>query len=346
MARGRKPSRNCVLNSRARRVRTGRPSGGRALRTLGVECYCILPDGSEWGWQAKYFHTLGPSQWQQLDSSVKTAIKKHPSLVRYFVCVPYDRPDARISGQKSAMERWDGHVEKWKSWAQERKMNVEFVWWGSSELWNLLSGSEHIGRLYFWFGKRRFDEAWFQARFNEARDTAGPRYTPEIHVDLPIAHDLATFGRSESLFHKISSFARRIRRELGYVTGPNSSEEEVRLDDLPQAGHALVKGLSAVKPMPIGTLPFSSITDAVRKVEKKAAEIEKTLSEKIYSSSAQSAEDENRAAYQRRIHPFVQQRERIHRLQSELRQAYDILSNADKIASSWVVRCFEIGWAG
>src|SRR5437879_3292513 len=37
----------------------------------GVECYAILGDGSEWGWQAKYFDALGGSQWSQLDDSVK-----------------------------------------------------------------------------------------------------------------------------------------------------------------------------------------------------------------------------------------------------------------------------------
>ena len=61
----------------------------------GVECFCRLIDGGEWGWQAKYFDTLGPSQWSQLDDSVKTVLGKHPALVCYYVCVPLDRADAR-----------------------------------------------------------------------------------------------------------------------------------------------------------------------------------------------------------------------------------------------------------
>ena len=70
-------------------VRKGSPDAG-------VECFAILSDGGEWGWQAKYFDSLGESQWLQLDKSVKTAIEKHPRLVRYHVCVPLDRPDARL----------------------------------------------------------------------------------------------------------------------------------------------------------------------------------------------------------------------------------------------------------
>src|ERR1700730_809241 len=97
----------------------------------GVECYAVLGDRGEWGWQAKYFDTLGDSQWSQIDDSVKQALQKHPKLVRYFICVPLDRADARVGGRRSAKERWDDHIAKWASWASEHNMSVEFVYWGS-----------------------------------------------------------------------------------------------------------------------------------------------------------------------------------------------------------------------
>ncbi|MBY4890729.1 hypothetical protein K5Y32_22645 [Pantoea sp. DY-15] len=49
----------------------------------GVECYWVLKDGSEYGWQAKYFTgALTDSQWGQVNESVITALKKHPRLTR------------------------------------------------------------------------------------------------------------------------------------------------------------------------------------------------------------------------------------------------------------------------
>ena len=140
---------------------------------------------SEWGWQSKYFDVLGDSQWSQIDDSIKTALKKHPKLVRYFVCVPVDRADARIEGRRSAKQRWDNHLAKWRGWASDRGMTVEFIYWGSHELLEQLARPEHIGRVGFWFDVRRFDAAWFRARLNEAVLSAGPRYSPEVHVDLP-----------------------------------------------------------------------------------------------------------------------------------------------------------------
>ena len=89
---------------RARFIRKGDPDAG-------VECYAIYENGSEHGWQAKYFFTLEDVQWRQIDHSVRTAIQKHPLLERYVICLPMDLPDARITGQKSALEKWDANVE-------------------------------------------------------------------------------------------------------------------------------------------------------------------------------------------------------------------------------------------
>ena len=56
-------------------ARAEAPAGARFVRKgtpdAGVECYAVLADGTEWGWQSKYFDTVGDSQWKQLDESVE-----------------------------------------------------------------------------------------------------------------------------------------------------------------------------------------------------------------------------------------------------------------------------------
>ena len=121
----------------------------------GVECFSVVPNGDEWGWQAKFFTSaLSAQQWAQLDDSVKTALQKHHALARYYVCVPWDRSDGRSEGSTTAMQQWHDHVAKWRRWASDRDMDVEFIWWGSSELLARLSGEEHAGRILFWFNDR------------------------------------------------------------------------------------------------------------------------------------------------------------------------------------------------
>jgi len=199
----------------AQLARAERPAGSRFERKgtpdAGVECYAVLADGTEWAWQAKYFDSLGTSQWGQLDESVKTALTKHPRLRRYIVCVPLDRPDARKPGEQSAKGKWDERVAKWDGWAAERGMTVQFEYWGSSELLECLAQPQRAGLVRFWFDVRAFDMTWFTARVDEAVDAAGPRYTPEVHVGLPIAAEFDAFGRTLAFFNRLKGTARDIR---------------------------------------------------------------------------------------------------------------------------------------
>lgn len=190
------------------------PAGAEFVRKgspdSGVECLWRFEDGREWGWQAKFFReALGEAQLKQLDRSVKTALDAHPSLVRYVVCVPRDRADSRRAGVTTEMQRWESRVAKWNRWASERQMAIEFVWWGSFELLHRLSHEDQAGRVQFWFGGvGRFSEQWFDKKLERAVNAAGPRYTPEIHVDVPLAQDFGLFGRlepAEAAVHRLAN---------------------------------------------------------------------------------------------------------------------------------------------
>ena len=172
----------------------------------GVECYRLLSNGDEWGWQAKFFlHPPKAGEWQQVDDSVKTALEKHPSLARYYICLPIDRADPRIPDQQWFMDKWKEHVEKWRSWASEKQMSVEFEYWGEHEISTRLSLEEHRGRYFFWFEKDSFSQKWFDGHIAETIADAGPRYTPELNVDLPIARLFAGLGLAPQFFAKMQS---------------------------------------------------------------------------------------------------------------------------------------------
>ena len=256
---------------RARFISLGAPDAG-------VECYCVLDDNSEWGWQAKYFiSTLTNAQWKQIDDSIEKALDKHPHLVRYFICVPRDRSDPRKPNQKWEMDRWNDHVGKWQGWAQDRGMNVAFVWWGSSELLERLSQNEHIGRRFFWFGQRGFDQDWFRLRLEEAVAAAGPRYTPEVHIDLPIVKDMERFSRSSFLFEEVKFLAIGIRRTYTSLMSAKSSLVEpmkgTDIDDLLRAISVVLDSLSQIEISPIVPLPSRDIVEAAKKADLASARI-------------------------------------------------------------------------
>ena len=105
------------------------------------------------------------------------------------------------------MDRWQQRVQKWVGWAQQRNMQVDFVWWGSSELVERLSQPQQIARLYYWFGNHGFDHDWFHGRLAEAIEAAGPRYNPQHHVELDIAESLEDFARTVDSFNRMKSLA-------------------------------------------------------------------------------------------------------------------------------------------
>ena len=320
------------------------PEGAEFIATgnpdAGVECYCVLADKNEWGWQAKYFTArLTNTQWQQLDGSVKTALDKHPRLVRYYVCIPRDRSDARSPKRSSEMDRWNDHVSKWEGWAQDRGLNVEFVWWGSFEIVERLSRNENIGRRFFWFGQRGFDHDWFRYHLDEAVGDAEPRYTPEVHVDLPIAQDMERFSRSSFLFDEVKSLAIGIRRaHAGLMSAGKSLDPPVQgtdIDDLSKTTGAVLDALAKTKPSPIGLPPFADIARAANKANEIGAQVEGRFWQLQREQEARS--QGGRTSRSHYPNPFQDLLYHLQRLTSGLREVVEICNHADSLATSQIL---------
>ena len=178
-------------------IRKGTPDGG-------IECFWRLPNGDEWGWQAKFFLSSPTStQWGEIDESVKNAIEKHPRLTKYTICLPIDRPDPRVKGQESVMDKWNNHVKKWQKWSLVKGLKVEFPYWGEHQIWERLSKEEHRGRYLFWFNQQFFSNRWFDNNLKEVLENAGPRYSQELNVELPIARLFEGLGRTDSFYQEI-----------------------------------------------------------------------------------------------------------------------------------------------
>lgn len=179
----------------------------------GIEGYWRFPDHKEWAYQAKFFLTaLTEIQWKQLDESVETALTSHPNLTSYTVCIPQDRSDPRIAEQKWFMEKWNDRVHKWEGIATHRGMKVNFEYWGDSELLYKLSQEQHRGKWLFWFNKQLLTVAWMKQRVDEAVKNSGPRYTPEINVEVPIREVFEGVARTPEFFELFEEFRARLTK--------------------------------------------------------------------------------------------------------------------------------------
>lgn len=332
----------CESPADARFFRKGTPDAG-------VECYTIFPDGSEWAWQAKYFlGSPGVAQWHQVNESVLTALEKHPAITKYFVCMPLDLPDGRVdrttksTGEKkrtkSAQDQWKEHVEKWTAVAQEGGRDVEFVFWGSHELLDLLAKPAHIGRVHFWFDKRGFDDAWFSARLDEALCTAGPRYTPEVHVDLPLAQDLDAFGRTTQFFERTKALARPIREKLRTAQHTEERKADTEIDaaaaELSDAAQSVLDGFGALETQPTGALPFATLATSIDGACAASDRLNDLLEkrEREHEARSRPAETGGHSAARYRSNPFRDRRFLTGSLAAALRQAAEQLRRADELS--------------
>lgn len=170
-----------VLKGQKEFWRVGKPDGGK-------ECFWEFENGEIYGWQAKYFMTsLDSSQWIQINKSVITTINNHPTLTKYFIAIPIDRPDAKVEGKTSMLDKWNAKVKTWEAYAAKKGMTISFRFWGSFELVQLLAKRDHEGLKYFWFNQEEFTDEWFDTKNDESINALGPRYSKELNLKLDIA---------------------------------------------------------------------------------------------------------------------------------------------------------------
>jgi hypothetical protein len=146
-------------------------------------------------------------------------LDKHPQLSQYVICLPIDRQDPRIKSQQWFMDKWNAHVQKWEEWAAAKGMAVVFEYWGSYQLFERLSREEHRGRFYFWFHRDLFSQEWFRNRVEEAIVNVGPRYSPELDMQIPIARLFHGLGRTSEFFMQIRDLLKEV-----YVAIPRREE--------------------------------------------------------------------------------------------------------------------------
>ncbi|MDP4552344.1 hypothetical protein Q9251_15820 [Alkalihalobacillus macyae] len=188
----------------------------------GVECYWKLRDGTEHAWQAKYFpDKMEDNQWNQISKSVATALEKHPQLTKYYVCLPRDWTDSRKTTKygkpvHSAWIKWEEHVDKWEALAESKGMKVEFLYWCKHDISLMLQTDDpHFsGRALYWFNEPIIHPQLLQKIALKSREALGERFTPENHLELPLAEQFAGLALSREWIKRLREKRKIIVNQL------------------------------------------------------------------------------------------------------------------------------------
>jgi hypothetical protein len=173
----------------------------------GLECYRVEADGSETGWQAKYFFEFGSSEASQLTESLSQAIARHPQLGRFIVGLPFNLSDGRVGNRISERDRWNRWVQARADAILPRVVTIEL--WDETQLIERFSRNEpqYAGRRHYWFDLLHFTPDWFQTRFAITRKALGTRYTPELNIELPIRRGLLAIARDPAFIESLTRLA-------------------------------------------------------------------------------------------------------------------------------------------
>jgi len=176
----------------------------------GVECIYILPTGEKWGWQAKYIFDFKRVK-QTLTESITTAIRIHPELTKYFICLPFNLTGPTRRKGKSQQEKFDDYVNEWKGVAKSTGVSLDFELYGKTKLTDaFLKIDSNNGRLLYWFDKKYFSEEWFANHIEVAQKSAVPRYNPHLNIKTPIAKAFEALGRTDRWNSEVKELSIRI----------------------------------------------------------------------------------------------------------------------------------------
>lgn len=242
----------------------------------GVEAYYRMPDGGVAGVQAKYFFQLGGAELRQIDVSLATAQKNHPSLSDYWIYIPFD-----LTGRVAAGGRGKSQAERFEEWKKKVESAAKTA--GSALSVTLCTAAAiraqihaadvHGGMRRYWFDESVLTQTQIQQCLDDAIAFAGPRYTAALdivtsaHVGLDFFGGVGNFAgwREESLLPVITQLRSLMGwgdKSLGVLGEPDSTTARATLRRLIEASERMTdvcsvasdsaemkQGLSTVLPL-------------------------------------------------------------------------------------------------
>ena len=191
----------------AKLVKTGNPDGG-------LEWYVTFHNGVQRGWQAKYSFNID-SLLQGMEKSLKTIVEGRSNCRRLTFCIPFDLPDAVESGKhKSARQKFEDKKTSWRNRIPGAdRVRIE-LWSAGDILERLVRHPDQRGIARFFWDKEIFSPEWCDRRMQVTHKQAGRRYTPELHVDLPVSFALEGLAMSEVYWQRLRDVRDSVVRAL------------------------------------------------------------------------------------------------------------------------------------
>ena len=187
-------------------LRDPTPDGAELVKTgnpdAGLEWYVKLRNGVQWGWQAKFTFDVD-TLLTLMERSLRTVVRQRPRCRKLTFCIPFDLPDAPGKGKrKSARQKFEDRKKAWRRQILHAdRVRIE-LWAAGDLLQRLVGHPSQRGIEWFFWNREIFSLDWCAERVATTVRAADKRYTPELHVNLPVAFALEGLARSDVYWQK------------------------------------------------------------------------------------------------------------------------------------------------
>lgn len=173
----------------------------------GVEFYLTLPDGDEWGWQAKFYYPIkrlsNSNRKQSITNSLKKACQVHPNLKKWILCTP-------TNFTSDEQEWFDSKLPN----SIPEGMSVELEHWGDSKFNSYLSDPNFKGLPNYFFGVLELDLEWFKTQFEKEKAELEKIYNSSLHTEIDVEIDIHAILGDHAFAEHITDSIEKLEEEL------------------------------------------------------------------------------------------------------------------------------------
>jgi hypothetical protein len=141
----------------------------------GVEFYLTLPNGDQWGWQAKFYWPsprLDASRKRSIIDSLKTSRANHPRLVKWFLCTPTSFTSKGKNNETTWFSNTLGKIAG----------PVQIEHWDDRTIHEYVVRPEMAGISRYFFGDLELFPEWFEHQVQRQIANIKDKYLPDVHV--------------------------------------------------------------------------------------------------------------------------------------------------------------------
>ena len=173
----------------------------------GVEFYLTLPNGDQWGWQAKFYYPDSrlsvKSRKPSIKQSLRRACQEHPQLTKWFLCTP--------SNFTSEEQDW---FETTLLQSIPEDVSVELRHWGDSDFNARLSEPRFAGKRNYFFGELELDMNWFETQFGKQKAPVAEKFRSSLHTESIVDACIHVLLSDEKFACQIAEWVEKINESL------------------------------------------------------------------------------------------------------------------------------------